>query len=103
MFVTREKARELACPMVLPSGVRTGCRPDECMAWRWRRSMVLPKSTLCQNRQAASIEEAGAPGPAGWGFVPTCDHDGTAARWEEPAHQADARREGYCGMAANPI
>ena len=84
------------------------CIASRCAMWRWL-PITSPTNGArrfysASNVNAETEAEAG-PRPSacdGWEFCP-CPFDGEPAGWIESHESADSRREGYCGLAGNPI
>ena len=129
MKLTEEEAKTRWCPDARVSGSnrmsRTldhapaaaagrqdcACIASRCMAWRWDGPMginqrVLGRSYLIDGIPAAeAIAEPPRPRdvPASWVWLPYDPEEGDHARWSEPAEDAQARRQGYCGRAGDRV
>lgn len=118
---TVKQARETWCPMVRfnPIGADeayqthttrgdsgSNCIADQCAAWRWE-PVTGPANgerlwRNAPNPDAHTEDEAG-PKPEECNRWHFCPCDTLPAGWIEPQSSADARRQGYCGLAGRPI
>ncbi|MEN6540861.1 MAG: hypothetical protein ABFC67_14735 [Mizugakiibacter sp.] len=116
---TGTESRNLWCPMVRFSPIGEGenykhsttrnefgrCIASQCAMWRWQR-ITGPENGGLRFRQAgnpnAETEEQAGPRPKGCETWKFCPPDMDPAGWVEPQANADARREGYCGLAGKP-
>lgn len=121
---TEEQARELWCPMVrhvvnaetVAAGNRfeegfhaneCRCVVSQCAMWRWLSAS--PQKWLDATVKGVTHLDAEPPStpdvkpPQGWDWVASSENGDNGGGWREPPDQADARRQGYCGLAGQPV
>lgn len=105
MYVTEDESGYKFCPLARPAFEAATesrlCIGSGCMAWRWD-APPRQRSYVCDEPQSTAEPKRPYVVPASWTFEPYDASEDAPALWREPEEEAEARREGYCGMAGQP-
>lgn len=99
MLMTKRSRSNHLCPLVTDADSR--CTGPMCPAWRWHDPVSPQMFVPYGFEEGAHPEPAERPEdvPAHWPWAIGDDEDGSPSGWLEPEEEAEARRNGYCGMA----
>ena len=120
MIYTEEEAKERWCPMVRfhmgfqgfvydnkPGNSQAHnyscfCLASDCMMWAWADGEPRMKCMIPQNLDSEEEPERPSEVPASWKWISASEASDGVPHWHEPQSEANARRQGFCGLGGKP-